>query len=186
MEIWKDIKGYEGYYQVSNLGNVKSLISNSILTGDINSAGYRRVCLYVPVKKRFSIHRLVAYHFCDGYRPDLVVDHKNGNKLDNRVCNLEWVTRSENDLRAFELGLRTVCLPTVKKPKNFIQTFNIESGDIIYTYDNKEDFCYSNGYSKKSIGCLLTNGYYCSEKGNSNSTKIGIRSIQPKKPIKYY
>lgn len=73
-----------------------------------------------------------------------------------------------------------------QKPKNFIQTFNIESGDIIYTYDNKEDFCYSNGYSKKSIGCLLTNGYYCSEKRNPNSTKIGIRSIQPKKPIKYY
>ena len=62
--------------------------------------------LYSPVKKRFFIHRLVAQHFCEGYQKDLVVNHKDGNKLNNCANNLEWVTRSENDLHAFKNNLR--------------------------------------------------------------------------------
>lgn len=106
-EIWKDIKDYEGYYQISNFGNVKNIKTNRILTGDTNSAGYRRVILYTPVKKRFFIHRLVALHFCNGYSDDLVVNHIDGNKTNNYYKNLEWVTKSENDKHAFKLGLRT-------------------------------------------------------------------------------
>ena len=53
MEIWKDINGYEGYYQISSEGQVKSLISNKILIGDTNNLGYRRVMLYTPIKKRW-------------------------------------------------------------------------------------------------------------------------------------
>ena len=184
IEIWKDIEGYEGYYQISNLGNVKNIITNTILTGDINSAGYRRVCLYMPVKKRFFIHRLVAYHFCSGYCPGLVVDHINGNKLDNRACNLEWVTRSENDLRAFKLGLRSVYRPPYKK-RHLIQTFDIETNEIIHTYDDRQDFCDNNNYSMHSIGELLSTGYYYSEKSNRNSKKIGIKSMHPENPITY-
>lgn len=53
MEIWKDIKGYEDFYEVSSYGNVRNKKTNIILKGDTNSVGYRRVTLYVPVKKRF-------------------------------------------------------------------------------------------------------------------------------------
>ena len=79
MEIWKDIKDYEGYYQISSNGQVKSLLTNKILIGDTNNLGYRRVTLYSPIKKRFFIHRLVALHFCEGYQDGLIVNHKDGN-----------------------------------------------------------------------------------------------------------
>lgn len=113
-EIWKDIHGYKGYYQISNLGNVKNVKTGNILIGDINSVGYRRVWLYSPIKKRFFIHRLVALHFCNGYKKDLVVNHKDGNKQNNNSSNLEWVTRSENDLHAFRNRLRDVYPCTFK------------------------------------------------------------------------
>lgn len=105
---WKDINEYEGYYQISNNGQVKNVKTNIILTGDINSAGYKRITLYSPIKKRFFIHRLVAEHFCNkplNYK-ELVVNHIDGNKLNNNYKNLEFVTRSENDLHAFKLNLR--------------------------------------------------------------------------------
>lgn len=101
MEIWKDIQGYEGYYQISSEGNVRNVKTNQILIGDTNNIGYRRVTLYSPTKKRFFIHRLVALHFCEGYKKNLVVNHKDGNKLNNNYQNLEWVTRSQNDLHAY-------------------------------------------------------------------------------------
>ena len=105
-EIWKDIKDYEGYYEISSYGNVRNVKTKKILIGDQNNAGYRRVTLYTPIKKRFFIHRLVAQHFCEGYQENLVVNHKDGNKLNNHYDNLEWVTRSENDLHAFKNNLR--------------------------------------------------------------------------------
>lgn len=109
METWKDIEEYEGYYQVSNFGNIKNIKTNYVIKlNDINSVGYYRVTLYNPIKKRFFVHRLVAYHFCDGYKEDLIVNHKDGNKQNNNANNLEWVTRSENDLHAFNNGLRKV------------------------------------------------------------------------------
>ena len=104
---WKDIKGYENYYQISNNGQVKNIKTNKILTGDIN-ARYKRVILYIPNKKRFFIHRLVAEHFCNkplNYK-ELVVNHIDGNKLNNDYKNLEFITRSENDKHAFKLNLR--------------------------------------------------------------------------------
>lgn len=56
MEEWKDIKGYENYYQNSSLGRIKNIKTGKILNGDTNNAGYRRIWLYTPVKKRFFIH----------------------------------------------------------------------------------------------------------------------------------
>ena len=88
-EIWKPIKGYENNYEISNFGNVRNKKTKQILTGDVNNAGYRRVTLYVPIKKRFFIHRLVAYHFCEGFNEEFVVNHKDGNKLNNHINNLE-------------------------------------------------------------------------------------------------
>lgn len=53
MEVWKDIKGYEGYYQVSSEGNIRNIKTGKILIGDTNNLGYRRVTLYNPIKKDF-------------------------------------------------------------------------------------------------------------------------------------
>ena len=100
-EIWKDIEGYEGIYQVSNLGCVKAL--NYKRTGkekilkQRNKRGYCCVGLYKDGKQKWClVHRLVAFAFVDGYTEGLVVNHKDENKQNNAWTNLEWCTQQEN------------------------------------------------------------------------------------------
>ena len=102
-EIWKDIHGYEGHYLVSNLGNVKSLnYQGKIgcernLVPKKNSRGYLWVILYkCGSKKPILIHRLVAEAFIENQNDYPVINHKDENKLNNSVENLEWCTRSYN------------------------------------------------------------------------------------------
>lgn len=108
-EIWKPIKGYEGYYEVSSIGNVRSLdreikINNKIwklkgklLKKRIESHGYLAVVLFIGSNRNSQkIHRLVASAFIDNPDNKKEVNHINLIKNDNRVENLEWVTRSEN------------------------------------------------------------------------------------------
>lgn len=106
LEIWKDIPGYEDYYQVSNLGNVKSLRKNKIMSPCIAGRGYNHLFLYKDKKASgFLVHRLVLLAFI-GYS-NLVVNHKNGIKTDNRLENLEYCTYSENEQHAYKTGLKT-------------------------------------------------------------------------------
>lgn len=107
-EIWKHIKEYEKKYQVSNKGNIKSLKRNKLLSLNwLDDDGYRRVNFFQNKKrKHFSIHQLVAIHFIPNPDNKPVVNHLDGNKLNNKSSNLEWATRSENDLHAYKIGLR--------------------------------------------------------------------------------
>lgn len=136
MESWKDISGYETYYQVSSYGNVRNTKTNKIITGDVNSSGYRRVILYKPIKKRVFVHRLVAKTFVNGYDKDLVVNHIDGNKTNNNSDNLEWITRSDNDKHAFKLGLRKSYACTFKSK---IICYNLLTNEIIKVYDTSQD-----------------------------------------------
>lgn len=101
-EIWKDIKGYEGLYQISNLGRVKSLGNGKsrkekILKPRKNSAGYLRVMLCKEGKiKDFYIHRLVANTFLSNPNNYTQINHKNEIKTCNYVSNLEWCTAKYN------------------------------------------------------------------------------------------
>lgn len=105
-EIWKDIEGYEGLYQVSNMGRVRSLdredaqghrIKGKVLVVSSNGKGYRQINLwqYGDVKHKF-IHRLVAIAFLDNPNNLPEVNHKDENKANNSVSNLEWCTRLYN------------------------------------------------------------------------------------------
>lgn len=114
MEIWKDITGYEGIYQVSSLGNIKRLYKNKckIIKSTFNDRGYLTVVLWntdttnVPRRKRYRIHRLVADIFIPKIDGKNFINHKDGNKCNNNVDNLEWCTRRENMLHSYKTGLR--------------------------------------------------------------------------------
>lgn len=96
-EIWKDITGYEGLYQVSNLGRVKSFKTQHILSPCIGSTGYWMVSLSKCGKtKTWKIHRLVAIAFIPNPNNRKEVGHKDENPLNSCVDNLEWVTTKEN------------------------------------------------------------------------------------------
>lgn len=106
MEIWKDIQGYEGLYQVSNYGKVRSLHYRH--TDEIkelflkpHNRGYLQVELHKNGKRRmFTVHRLVALAFVDGFSESREVNHIDENKHNNRAENLEWVSTSENVLHS--------------------------------------------------------------------------------------
>lgn len=115
-EEWRDIEGYEGYYQVSNFGRVRSVdrviylhdkvsgrirqsqtIRGKILTNHLQRNGYLLAKMRKPPQiKMISVHRLVAKAFVPGYCEGLQVNHKDENKQNNNADNLEWVTRKEN------------------------------------------------------------------------------------------
>lgn len=104
--MWKDIKGLEGLYAVNKFGEVKNIKTEKIIKGDVNSAGYRRVKLSNNGKtKRFFVHKIVAQTFLIQKEPDLIVNHKDGNKMNNNVENLEFISRTENNIHANKIGL---------------------------------------------------------------------------------
>ena len=112
-EVWKDIDGYEGLYQVSNFGNILSIKKYSSLYSDkerrckilkprINKSGYLQVCF---CNKTHLVHRLVASAFIENKNKKPQVNHINGIKTDNKLENLEWMTNSENVCHAYKNNL---------------------------------------------------------------------------------
>jgi hypothetical protein len=124
-EVWKPIAGYEGLYEISSIGRVKSLgrtitdrghnyrvdrvrvISGRILRQTRQSVGYLcvRLCSSDTTITTVLVHRLVAKAFLVSSIERNEVNHINGDKKDNRVCNLEWCTHAENQRHAFSTGL---------------------------------------------------------------------------------
>ena len=108
-EIWKDVIGYKGFYQVSNLGRIRSLdrtvergcsylpIKGKVLTGHINGDGYHFIGLCKNnIRKFLAIHRIVAQAFIKNKYDKPCIDHIDGNRLNNNVENLQWCTNKEN------------------------------------------------------------------------------------------
>ena len=108
MEKWRDIPGYEGFYQVSDLGNIRSIRFNKIRNmKSWDSNGYRAVELYLNNNGyTVGIHRLVALAFIPNPENKPEVNHKDRNRSNNNVENLEWVTQSENVAHAYRNGVK--------------------------------------------------------------------------------
>lgn len=118
-EIWKDIEGYEGYYQISNLGKIKSLerwVNNRfgtlskrkerILKSKRNKSSryaYIMLCINNNIKT-CTLHRLLAQHFIPNPHNYPIINHKDHNSFNNSLDNLEWTTQSQNVRHAYEAG----------------------------------------------------------------------------------
>lgn len=108
-EEWKNIKGSNGMYLISNRGEIKNVNTNMIRKPNIVN-GYLRVRLTINGKRiGYSIHRLVAETFIDNPHNLPVVNHIDGNKLNNNVTNLEWCTHSENTTHSYKLKRKEPC-----------------------------------------------------------------------------
>ena len=140
--MWKDIKDFENFYQINDKGEIRSkdryihfkhkdkFYKGAMKRQQIGTNGYKIVKLYKDDKKRytFSVHRLVAEAFLEKPSYAECVNHKNGNKLDNRVENLEWCTYSHNNKEAFRLGLRkSNCEKLIENQKLKVVMFDDEN-----------------------------------------------------------
>ena len=167
-EIWKSITGYEGFYEVSNFGNVRSLTSSNgrkrfnrvkILKPAIMKDGYLRVTLCVDRKKQqMPVHRLVLSAFSKE-NPTLQVNHINGEKNDNRLCNLEWCTQSENQKHAYRIGLQAPVDNGLKKTVTLVR-----NGNDIETFVSIREMCRVRNLDRRAVQRVI-DGKFTNHKG---------------------
>ncbi|QIW89817.1 HNH endonuclease [Bacillus phage Izhevsk] len=153
----KGIVEYGDSYEVSNLGNVRSIdryvnsrhgqrfVKGITMSPSDEKGGYKKVRLKDSSKvKNYRVHRLIALAFLPNPNNLPEVNHKDGNKNNNSVENLEWSSRSDNVQHAFDNGLKT---PTVKK----VDKIDIITGEVICTYESLKD-------ASKDVGLKGTTG----------------------------
>lgn len=193
-EIWKDIEGYEGLYKVSNLGNILSTNFNKQnisknLKLHLCKFGYVKIDLQTPTKKKKSlfVHRLVAEAFIPNTNNYREINHIDGNKTNNMINNLEWITRSKNVKHAYDTGLKQAwhkgkrgVLPNgSNKPQSKLTETDILK--IIELYLNGgytfHKLAYEFGVGKTIIGDIIKGKawtYVTNGKDNSKSAR-GLR-----------
>jgi hypothetical protein len=166
-EIWKSVVGYEGYYEVSNLGRVKSIARNivykkgkphpkkeRIMHPVHRKDGYMDLCLYKDtINQRFMVHYLVARAFLGEPKDKKEVNHKNGIREDNRAENLEWVTRAENIQHKFRtLGYKNKYIGCIGKENiRSKPLYQIKDGIIINEFPCASEAEKATGVSKYLI-----------------------------------
>lgn len=143
-EIWKDCKGYEGLYQVSNLGRVWSIGSQKYLNGSIDKDGYIQV--YLTAKngkcKKERVHRLVALVFLDNPNNYPQVNHKDENKGNNCVDNLEWCDSKYNTTYSKGKAIKCIELNKVYKcSQDAVKELNIDDSSIRKCYKGQLKTC---------------------------------------------
>lgn len=157
MEIWKNISNYPDY-QISNLGNVRSNKTKKTLKPHVTKQGYCIVNLYNNgIDKHFKVHRLVALHFIENKLNKKTINHKDGNKLNNNIDNLEWHSHSENHLHAYKKLNRQA--PSLgKKGKNAFRSIPVCQldlrGNLIKIFDSQKIAAEELGISNTHISSV--------------------------------
>lgn len=176
-EVWKDIPGYEGLYQISNLGRVKSLaryVQNHSGTQYLREEqlktpserkkrgaqqGYLALMLYRDNKgQNCYVHRLVAEVFLPNPQNKQTVNHKNGNKHDNRAENLEWSTYAENNGHAYETGLNDSAHRRNRNGSIPVAQYDAEM-NLIKIYPSMREAERQTGVDCTAIGLAIKNGW---------------------------
>lgn len=201
MEIWKDVEGYEGIYQVSTYGRVKSLarevtdlfgakMIEERIIGHCESSKYYTVSLYKNnAGESTSVHRLVAKTFIPNPENKPCVNHIDGNKHNNHVENLEWVTYSENILHAYATGLvkpvqkRLERRDGVLRVRPRIVKYDSSLNPVAF-YETKKEAEDANGIHGLCVGIARAhNGFYYAEEGDPMNTRQWDRVRGKKIPV---
>ena len=171
-EEWKPIKGFEGLYEVSNMGRVLSLerisihgnmvggishipVPKRLMCPNLTKHGYFHIILYKESKRfEYTLHRVVALHFCDGYKRGLVVNHKNEIKTDNRAVNLEWCTEQYNH------SYGTARERTAKANWKGVAQYD-RNGKLIATYNSGKEASEKTGFSRACISDWCRGAHPC-------------------------
>lgn len=154
LELWKAVDGYEGLYEVSNLGRVKGLLRGKILSPKINcKTGYLEVNLYSRGKpKTYSVHRLVAIAFIPCGDVALEINHIDENKSNNRVNNLEWCTRYYNT----NYGKRNDKLcEHMRKTRSKVSTKDVEKIKLLRDNKSVREIAHMFGISDSQVYRIL-------------------------------
>lgn len=169
VEIWKDITGYNGLYQVSSMGRVRS-IDREVITSNGNIMHYKGKMLKLRQKNGYSyallcnkkeqtmrVHRLVAMAFIPTDNDSMQVNHKNGNKSDNRVENLEWCTASENQKHSYHTlnRKRSSAWKGIKGDKHPIskRVIDISNGMV---YSSIKECALRNNINRRTLNNMLS------------------------------
>jgi len=139
MEIWKDIKGFEGLYQASNLGFIRN--KNNKLLKDRFRGGYKSAVLYKNnLAKTYSVHRLIAITFIENKNQLDCVNHIDGNKYNNNLTNLEWVSIRENLTYRYKNRTLPTGVSKVKKCNKFTAQIYVNKTKLyLGNFDTIED-----------------------------------------------
>lgn len=206
-EVWKDVVGYEGRYKVSNYGRVKSLArsfkagflfihrADFILKYNKSNLGYFRVFLFIGKnKKMFSVHRLIALAFIPNPNNLPYINHKNEDKRDNRIENLEWCTAKYNTnygtarergiINRMRLYSKTIC--QYERNGKFIKKYdNLKNVTEIFGYDRHPISKVCNGHSYTAYGYVWRYGGDSFDKFPVNYNKQKHTSRKGRAIIKY-
>lgn len=163
MEKWKDIEGFEGLYQVSDTGKVYSIRRNRILKPKTDKYGYYVVCLWKDKGFHRTIHRLVAQAFLERVEGKNVVNHKDMDKKNNDVSNLEWTTVKENTVHAYKNSKtfhdRCNALHLMSFDAVCLKIDAFYNGEYIGSYNSKKETAEALGISEKTIYNRLHNRF---------------------------
>mgnify|MGYP000622202944 CR=1 FL=1 len=185
---WRAVEGYKGLYEVSNTGQVKSLNYKRtgqahILAPKHNPSGYLQVVLYKEnIKKYVYIHRIVAAAFIPNPEEKAYVNHIDGDKTNNNINNLEWVTPRENNLHAYKTGLKQPTEMTEELKQRISKTRTGQnSGKNHYFYGNHLDeehkrILKESHYTAR-VKCLDTNEVFNSIKEAAAQKRVHAQSI---------
>ena len=187
-EVWKDIDGYEGSYQVSNMGRVRSVdrvvtdkdgrvcrYKGRVLKPGVNTRGYEYIALYNDTgRSNKTVHRLVL----EAFKPrvnmnDLQVNHIDGVKLNNHLTNLEWVTAHDNMLHAYDMGL----IKKRSEDSHYAKLSNADVLEILQRLDNGElqrDIALDYGVGRRCITDINTGATWRAVKEEYERTKQTI------------